>query len=361
MVEASVVFEQLGAHLASGPVLWSTLAAPFVDEGGARSPVVEVDARTSAGPLVVEHAEECDGCSSSCAPTASSSARDPSWHRSRKATPLDPLTPVVGPGRGARRRGRRRRRGGRAAAALGTVLAAAMLVGVAQGALDVARDYALEREQFGVPIGSFQAIKHLLADMYVRVELARTATYAAAAVAADPGAGDPARPAAAAKLLAGEAGDRQRAAPRSRCSAAWASPGTCCRNYFLKRAWVLEHRFGTADVARARTSGRALGEEVASMSADERDGVVIEAVDGVLHIRLDRPERKNALDVDGHRARSSRRSRRPRPTIAAGVVLARHRRRLLRGRRLGRDQHRRRRRGRAPAASSGAPRSRRTA
>ena len=61
-------------------------------------------------------------------------------------------------------------------------------------------------EQFDVPIGSFQAIKHLLADMYVRRGLAQSATYAAAAVLDDPGARRRRpRPASAAKLLAGEA------------------------------------------------------------------------------------------------------------------------------------------------------------
>ena len=86
------------------------------------------------------------------------------------------------------------------------MLAAAQLVGAAQGALDVASAYALERHQFGVPIGSFQAVKHLLADMYVRVELARSATYAAAAIFDDERAGDAATAASTAKLLAGEAG-----------------------------------------------------------------------------------------------------------------------------------------------------------
>ena len=70
----------------------------------------------------------------------------------------------------------------------------------------MARAYALEREQFGVPIGSFQAVKHLLADMYVRVEMARAATYAAAAIAAGRGDGDADLAASTAKHLAGEAG-----------------------------------------------------------------------------------------------------------------------------------------------------------
>ena len=59
-----------------------------------------------------------------------------------------------------------------------------------ESALDVARDYSLEREQFDRPIGSFQALKHLMADMYVRTDLARSATYAAAAVLDDPRVGD---------------------------------------------------------------------------------------------------------------------------------------------------------------------------
>ena len=50
-------------------------------------------------------------------------------------------------------------------------------VGVVQAALEMARDYALERYAFGRPIGSFQAIKHKLADIYVAVELARSNAY----------------------------------------------------------------------------------------------------------------------------------------------------------------------------------------
>ena len=58
--------------------------------------------------------------------------------------------------------------------------AAAELVGVAQRLLDLAVTYAKTREQFGQPIGSFQGIKHKLADTYVAVERARSLTYLAA-------------------------------------------------------------------------------------------------------------------------------------------------------------------------------------
>lgn len=50
-------------------------------------------------------------------------------------------------------------------------------VGGSQAALEMARDYALERYAFGRQIGSFQAIKHKLADMYVATELARSNSY----------------------------------------------------------------------------------------------------------------------------------------------------------------------------------------
>jgi alkylation response protein AidB-like acyl-CoA dehydrogenase len=263
IVAASIAFEQLGAHLVTGPVLWSTLAAPYVEgvaAGEVRVAGVELEDRTD-GPVVVEHVEDCDAllvlrsdrvevCSRSDLPPAVD------------GSPLDPLTPVavvpsIPPGRvvGGADAARRLRRSGE-------ILSAALLVGIAQGALDVARGYALEREQFGVPIGSFQAIKHLLADMYVRVELARAATYAAAAVAADPRAGDVRHCAASAKLLAGEAGianGRASVQILGGMGFTW----DMLPHYFLKRAWVLEHGFGTARAHAARLAA-SLGTEVAS-------------------------------------------------------------------------------------------------
>jgi alkylation response protein AidB-like acyl-CoA dehydrogenase len=58
-------------------------------------------------------------------------------------------------------------------AAESSVLLAAEQVGVAQGALDMAVEYAKTRQQFGRAIGSFQALKHLLADQYVDLATAR--------------------------------------------------------------------------------------------------------------------------------------------------------------------------------------------
>ena len=62
----------------------------------------------------------------------------------------------------------------------GRIGIAALAVGLAQGAYDAARRYALERRQFGQPIAWFQAIQWKLADMATRIEAARLLTYRAA-------------------------------------------------------------------------------------------------------------------------------------------------------------------------------------
>ena len=64
----------------------------------------------------------------------------------------------------------------------GRIGIAALAVGLAQGAFEAARDYSLERHQFGQPIAAFQAIRWKLADNATRIEAARLLTYRAAAM-----------------------------------------------------------------------------------------------------------------------------------------------------------------------------------
>ena len=141
---------------------------------------------------------------------------------------------------------------------LGTVLSAAGAAGIAAQALETARTYALERHQFDVPIGSFQAVKHLLADRYVATVLAQSSTYAAAAVLDDPGADDPARAASAAKLLAADAAI-DGAATAVQVLGGMGFTWDMLPNHLLKRAWVYEQSFGVAD-DHARDLGTALVE-----------------------------------------------------------------------------------------------------
>jgi alkylation response protein AidB-like acyl-CoA dehydrogenase len=88
----------------------------------------------------------------------------------------------------------------------GRISVAAMGLGLAQGAFDLASSYARERKQFGQPIGKFQAIQFQLADMATEIEAGRNLVYKAAWLKND---GRPfAQAAAIAKLYTGELANR---------------------------------------------------------------------------------------------------------------------------------------------------------
>jgi len=81
---------------------------------------------------------------------------------------------------------------------------AAQLIGAARAMLDGSVEYAKQRSQFGRVIGSYQAIKHALADVHIAVELARPLVYGAALSLADDSP-DVARDVSAAKAAASDA------------------------------------------------------------------------------------------------------------------------------------------------------------
>ena len=78
------------------------------------------------------------------------------------------------------------------------------MLGAARRCMEMSVEYAKMRQQFGQPIGMFQAIKHACAEMLLEVENAHAATYYAA-WAQDAGAADAALAASAAKAYVGEA------------------------------------------------------------------------------------------------------------------------------------------------------------
>jgi alkylation response protein AidB-like acyl-CoA dehydrogenase len=86
----------------------------------------------------------------------------------------------------------------------GALATAAQLVGAGQALLDAAVEYAKQRAQFGRVIGSYQAIKHKLADVHIALELARPLVYGAALSLADRSL-DTARDVSAAKAAASDA------------------------------------------------------------------------------------------------------------------------------------------------------------
>ncbi|ORW20215.1 acyl-CoA dehydrogenase [Mycolicibacter nonchromogenicus] len=87
---------------------------------------------------------------------------------------------------------------------MGALATAAQLIGAGQAMLNTAVDYAKQRTQFGRVIGSYQAIKHKLADVHIALELARPLVYGAALSFAEDAA-DTARDVSAAKVAASDA------------------------------------------------------------------------------------------------------------------------------------------------------------
>lgn len=242
--EAAIVFEQLGRYLVPGPLVATLLAAGRID-GAAEGTAVIGTVERSPGPVYVEHLPWLD--------TLVIVDDDGLWsvevvemdHRPARQ-PLDPLTPVsrvetlpegtrIGDADDARHWRRH-----------GALLTAALQLGIAAGATDLAVAYAKDREQFGRPIGSFQAVKHRCADMITRVEVLRAAVHAAGVTLDGNGVGSAHR----AVLVAGVLGSHAAAACGKDCVQVHGGMGYTWEvdaHLFLKRAWVLDVAFGNGD------------------------------------------------------------------------------------------------------------------
>jgi alkylation response protein AidB-like acyl-CoA dehydrogenase len=142
----------------------------------------------------------------------------------------------------------------------GALAAAAQLVGAAERCLELAAAYAGQREQFGRPIGSFQAVKHQLADAKVRLEYARPAVWRAAWSVAN---GHPRRAlhVSQAKVQAGLAAQR---AARSALQVHGAIGYTWEQDLhlWLRRCWSLELAWGSGAFHLARAAGPVLAGDV---------------------------------------------------------------------------------------------------
>jgi alkylation response protein AidB-like acyl-CoA dehydrogenase len=206
LAEAAIVFEELGRVAAPGPLIATHVAASAgLVDGAASGETVVGLLPADAHPVLVEH---LDGLDTLLVVGPDTVERiDPAPPGGTPVErPLDPLTPVhlldaVPAGeRIAAAEGE-----GDTAARLALdagLLAAAFQVGLAETAVQMGTQYAKERKQFDRPIGSFQAVKHLLADAQVSVEIARAAVHAAAVV------GDDARAVHGARIVASRAAHR---------------------------------------------------------------------------------------------------------------------------------------------------------
>ena len=126
----------------------------------------------------------------------------------------------------------------------------AVLLGVADRLITMTAAYAVDRVQFGVPIGSFQAVKHHLANALIRLEFARPAVYRAA-WSLDIGDPDAGSHASMAKALASDAAT---GAARIALQVHGAIGYTWEHDIHLwmKRAWSLAAAWGDAGFHRAR-------------------------------------------------------------------------------------------------------------
>ncbi|MCQ4207020.1 acyl-CoA dehydrogenase family protein [Streptomyces longispororuber] len=206
--EAVVVFEEVGRALVPGPLVATFLAAGEVP--GAASGEAVVTAPYGGLLPWRDAADVVRGDAAGAEPLAS----------------VDPLTPLYRlPGAGP-------------TPWRATLLYAAEQLGSAGRTLEMAVQHARDREQFGQPVGGFQAVKHLCAEMLVRVEVARAAVYAAA-VTRDP------VEVAAAELLADEAavqGARDCLQVHGGMGFTWEADV----HLHLKRAWVRAELGGSA-------------------------------------------------------------------------------------------------------------------
>ncbi|MBD0861790.1 acyl-CoA/acyl-ACP dehydrogenase [Gordonia sp. zg691] len=177
-VEMVVAVEQLGRHCAPGPIAESVAVLPvlFRDadvSGRYLSELAEGRLATCAiaplQPMAPDVASAdvyvvVDGVLSTASVEGTEASVDPTRTLSRVAPDKQLASGVDASD----------------AADAGALATAAQLLGLGQAMLTIAAQYAQSRKQFGKPIGSFQAVKHHLADVAIAIEMARPLVHAAA-------------------------------------------------------------------------------------------------------------------------------------------------------------------------------------
>ena len=137
--------------------------------------------------------------------------------------------------------------------AIGT---SAFLIGLGERMIDIAGEYARQREQFGKPIGAFQAVKHLLANALLKVEFAKAPTYRAAWSLAS-GSLTAARDVSMAKVMANEAAyAASRAAMQVHGGIGYTWEADL--QLLMKKAWALSRAHGDTRTHRRRVAAAVL-------------------------------------------------------------------------------------------------------
>ncbi|TQK71376.1 acyl-CoA dehydrogenase family protein [Nocardioides sp. SLBN-35] len=189
--ETAVVLEELGRTIAPSPLLATTVATEALLAGATDDARKRLLPRIAAGEIAtiaLDDGPVLDGDRAeillavrgddlvevSGATATWAESMDQSVRLARLDLSAAELT-VIGDGNAARAR----------AELVGAAAAAALAVGLSDRALQMTVGYLKERVQFGRPIGSFQALKHRMADLLARVEMSRSASWAASYALAD--------------------------------------------------------------------------------------------------------------------------------------------------------------------------------
>lgn len=183
--ETAVVLEELGRAIAPAPLLATVLATEALLAGGSEDAKARLLPRIATGEvatLVLDDGPVLDGDRAAIVLaidgddlvelTGATATWAESMDQTIRLARLDrssATATVIGDGAAARAR----------AELVGPAAAAVLAVGLCDRALRMTVDYSKERVQFGRPIGSFQALKHRMADMLARLEIGRSASWAA--------------------------------------------------------------------------------------------------------------------------------------------------------------------------------------
>lgn len=228
-VELALAFEELGRHAVPGPLVETVAAAAFLERLGGDTAAKEWLPRIASGGAVLSLCAGAGAYGPDAAAGVEADAADPARYaldadaadavlvlQGDTASRTDAHGPVQTSLDPARRLARPLdgtvlARGPVVSAAtahateLARLLTAAQSLGLGRALLAATVSYVKQRTQFGVPVGSFQAVKHRLADTLIGLEFTQPLVRAAALAlaAGSPSAG---REVAAAKVAAGEAG-----------------------------------------------------------------------------------------------------------------------------------------------------------
>jgi alkylation response protein AidB-like acyl-CoA dehydrogenase len=187
LFETAVVLEELGRSLAPSPLLASLVTAEALLAGADGDAQARLLPRIAAGEVAAFAAGDQPALDAAAAtvlvgvvgddlvevdPTSAATTPVGTMDQTLRLARVDltgAATTVIGRAVPAAER----------ALLVGTVAATALQTGLAARALEMTVAYSKQRVQFGRPIGSFQALKHRMADMLVLVEMSRSASWAA--------------------------------------------------------------------------------------------------------------------------------------------------------------------------------------